>query len=719
LDAPTDGELLNKVASAGSQTSFEELFRRHAGMVLGQCRRLLADAQDAEDAAQAVFLVLSVKARSLRRRSTVAGWLHRVAWHVCRNAKRAKNVRKTHERQAAGSRQQFSNDNSSGQARIQDVLDEEMERLPEKYRLPLLLFHLEGRSIEEISALTVLRASTVGTRLSRGREILRQRMVQRGIVVTTVTSAAALSAAGASAAVPATWIPTLAQSAQAFAAGRPLQGGLLTPQAAALARGGLHLLQVAKLKVVIGATVTTFLCSGGVTAIVLLMMASQRSSQRREPGPRDEHVQATVDDSFEKARQAALAQVHTERIPKEIVDAMRQREAAIVSFDLRWRMHFTNGARDPSAHAIEVIAGDQDIRRLKEFAKNWPPNRLLIAGPNFRWETTIVGTKNPVIYAYDGHRLRHYGSGSGVVREATPSEAASRVLPNVNLIAPQFVFRPLSRIPQHDQTIVFENRTQNVCGRPCVSLRYEDPTSPGDQWQCYLDRERRWVPVKLQQRRDGYLAIEVTISSVTVDAKYGPVPAAWVTTLYRRNGSILYDWSTVVEDCHFNQAVPKREFDFPFPPGTVVLPPPKPVVLGPQTRKEPIYNPKADAKADIKAALERAKREHKRVLLDFGGNWCGWCYLLHDVLLQNQRLADLAKNGFVLVLVDIDTNHGLFDQYVPKASQLGFPYLTVLDADGHVLKNQETDPLEDGMKYDLDKVRAFLAQWSPPRPSAL
>lgn len=87
--------------------------------------------------------------------------------------------------------------------------------------------------------------------------------------------------------------------------------------------------------------------------------------------------------------------------------------------------------------------------------------------------------------------------------------------------------------------------------------------------------------------------------------------------------------------------------------------------------------------------------------------------------MQNQRLVALAKNGFVLVLIDIDTNHGLFDQYVPKDSQRGFPYLTVLDADGHVLRNQETDPLEDGMKYDLDKVRAFLAQWSPPHPSAL
>ena len=151
LDQPTDGDLLDKVSTAGSGASFEELVRRHAGMVLGLCRRLLADAEDADDAAQAVFLVLWVKAGSLRRRSTVAGWLHRVAWHVCRNAKRGKIVRTTHERRAAESRQQSSDDNPPCHDPIQDVLDEEMERLPDKYRLPLVLFHLEGRSIEEIT----------------------------------------------------------------------------------------------------------------------------------------------------------------------------------------------------------------------------------------------------------------------------------------------------------------------------------------------------------------------------------------------------------------------------------------------------------------------------------------------------------------------------------------------------------------------------------------
>jgi RNA polymerase sigma factor (sigma-70 family) len=595
LDHLTDGELLDKVGSGYWQAPFEELFRRHAGMVLGECGRLLADAHEAEDAAQAVFLVLWEKARSLRRQSTVAGWLHRVAWHVCRNAQRAKAVRKTHERRAAESRQESSNENSSCNAQIQDVLDDELEHLPEKYRLPLLLFHLEGRSIEEIGALLRLRAPTVGTRLSRGREILRKRMVRRGII--TATSTAALSAAAAP--VSATWISMSAQSAPAFAAGRFVQEGLITPQTAALAKGGLRLLNVAKLKLALGAAVTASLSCGGIAALALLMMPSQDSSQTHQQAPQNEHVQAILNERFELARKAALARVRTEKIPKEILEAMRQREAAIVNFDLRWRMHVTKDGRDPSAQAIIALASGHGSDELRATANKWPFNRLLFAGPKCRRETTIVGTHQPSTTAFDGHVLRDWGPGfAAVVGPATPSDVAIDVWADVNLIGPRFVFRPLSQIPQEDRTIAFESETHNVCGRPCVSLRFEDATNPGDQWQCFLDRERHCVPMKLQQRHRGFLAIEVTIPDFAVGAACGPVPTAWLTTLYRRDGSILYEFSSFLEDFRLYKTVPDSEFELSFPPGTTVLPRalprPKPSVRGPLTRKGPIYKPIAD-----------------------------------------------------------------------------------------------------------------------------
>jgi thiol-disulfide isomerase/thioredoxin len=130
-------------------------------------------------------------------------------------------------------------------------------------------------------------------------------------------------------------------------------------------------------------------------------------------------------------------------------------------------------------------------------------------------------------------------------------------------------------------------------------------------------------------------------------------------------------------------------------------------------KRPPIYNEKANAQADIDAALALAKRENKRVLLKFGGNWCGWCYKLHDVFTHDAAVADVLNHGFVLVLVDVNSNKKLFDKYAPDEKQPSFPYLVVLDADGKILKDEKTEELEEGPKHNPAKVKAFLVKWSP------
>jgi RNA polymerase sigma factor (sigma-70 family) len=269
-------------------------------MVYGECRRLLADAHDAEDAAQAVFLVLWKKARSLRRRATLAAWLHRVAFHVCHNAQRARKVRKIHERNAAGLKQQSSSANSSGAVEVTDVLDEELERLAEKYRLPLLLFHFEGRSIEEIAGLMNLKSSTVGTRLSRGREVLRNRIVRRGIAMSATACAAALGAAASAAPLPPTFAATAAQSAALFGAGHLGASAVLSPQAAALAKGAIHMLTIAKFKAVIAGVVVALLAFGGTVSIVMVMAASEE--------PKDNNVIERLKSLGEDEANASTAQ---------------------------------------------------------------------------------------------------------------------------------------------------------------------------------------------------------------------------------------------------------------------------------------------------------------------------------------------------------------------------------------------------------------------------
>jgi thiol-disulfide isomerase/thioredoxin len=152
----------------------------------------------------------------------------------------------------------------------------------------------------------------------------------------------------------------------------------------------------------------------------------------------------------------------------------------------------------------------------------------------------------------------------------------------------------------------------------------------------------------------------------------------------------------------------------------VATSPPSDVEPAPNARaaRPPIYDEQADARAQIAAALETARRDHKRVLVKFGGNWCGWCYKLQDVFHNDPDVAPVVRNEYVVVLVDSNKNLDLLRSYGQDNEKHGFPFLTVLDADGQVLVNQNTGDLEDGPRHDPAKVKEFLEQWQADRPSA-
>jgi len=269
LEARQDGQLAADVATSSSQAAFEELVRRHEGMVFNECCRLLDDVHDAEDAAQAVFLVLWKKANSLRARSTVAGWLHRVAANVCRNAQRARNIRRIREREATGMSQRTPAADASWEA-IKDVIDEELTRLPEKYRLPVILFHLEGRSLEEMSALLCAKVPTIGTRLNRGREMLRSRLVRRGVSISTAALVAAIGAHAKAAVASTAFVSTVVRAAALFAGGNASTTAV-SVQAATLADGALRMMALARLKIAVGALIAG--CLVGAASVVTVAVA--------------------------------------------------------------------------------------------------------------------------------------------------------------------------------------------------------------------------------------------------------------------------------------------------------------------------------------------------------------------------------------------------------------------------------------------------------------
>ena len=128
-----------------------------------------------------------------------------------------------------------------------------------------------------------------------------------------------------------------------------------------------------------------------------------------------------------------------------------------------------------------------------------------------------------------------------------------------------------------------------------------------------------------------------------------------------------------------------------------------------------IYDESANAKADIEAALSRARKENKRVLVQWGANWCGWCRVLHKLFKEDKNIARKLFYEYELILVDVgqfDKNIDLADEFGAefKSKNKGVPYLTILNKEGKVVKNQETGSLEKDKGHDTEKVMAFLTE---------
>ena len=176
----TDAELVERFALAGDEAAFAALVGRHGGMVLGLCRRLIPDAHDAEDAFQATFLVLARKAGSLRARDVVGCWLYGVARRVAGKARTLAARRRGREQPLEDVPDPASPVPVTDPG-LAAVIDEEVGRLPPRYREPVVLCCLGGESHEQAARQLGCPVGTVKSRLSRGRELLRRRLTRRGL----------------------------------------------------------------------------------------------------------------------------------------------------------------------------------------------------------------------------------------------------------------------------------------------------------------------------------------------------------------------------------------------------------------------------------------------------------------------------------------------------------------------------------------------------------
>ncbi|MBI1337574.1 MAG: sigma-70 family RNA polymerase sigma factor [Phycisphaera sp.] len=222
----TDAELLAAFAHTRSEVAFSELVRRHGGMVLSVCRSTLGNSTEAQDAAQAVFLTLAQKARDARAQHHTVGWLHRVAWHIANRAAQSRTARRRHEAEAARMRREtVVREHEPIQL---DALHAGLAALPDAYRVPLILHHLEGRTHEDVAAQVGCSVNALGVRLHRGRALLRKQMERRGAEASP-TALLGLWLLPSEAGASSQFIATVTKSALAWAQGQLASSAVATP----------------------------------------------------------------------------------------------------------------------------------------------------------------------------------------------------------------------------------------------------------------------------------------------------------------------------------------------------------------------------------------------------------------------------------------------------------------------------------------------------------
>jgi RNA polymerase sigma factor (sigma-70 family) len=340
-----DLQLLERFVSGRDEAAFEALIARHGPMVLGVCRRFLANPADVDDAFQATFLVLVKRAGSLRNRDLLAHWLYgvanRVAMHARSEASRRPPIVPVGVMPAPSA--------DLEQRELRSMLDEEIQRLPERFRLPVVLCYLEGLTHEEAAQRLGCPLGTVNSRLATARERLRDRLTRRGLASTAGLLSALVLSRGAPAGVlldvPAPLVHSTVQAALQFAQGPAVAAGTVSATAFALAKGVLTSMFFTKLK-----TLAAVVLAAGTVVIGAGVIAGQEANEKKAAPPTE--VKSAPDAVPEKAvSQAAETDL------RQIL-----REAARVAITAEDDFSKAQTLRDIAKE--QLAAGDREAARV-------------------------------------------------------------------------------------------------------------------------------------------------------------------------------------------------------------------------------------------------------------------------------------------------------------------------------------------------------------------
>jgi RNA polymerase sigma factor (sigma-70 family) len=318
---PTDSQLLECFLARRDEAAFAALVRRHGPMVLAVCRRVLGNHHDAEDAFQATFLVLARKGAALRARELVGNWLHGVAYRTALRAKAMTARRQAHERQARElARPRAPADD--GWQELLPLLDQELDRLPERYRVAVVLCDLEGVTRREAARQLGVPEGTLSGRLTRARRLLARRLARYGLAPSGGALAAVLSERTASAGVTSALAATTTEAAVLGVGGWALTAGAVPARVVALAEGVVKTMLLTRLKAFVA---VAFVLLVGAGAVGLTYRTGAAEPEQARAGD----AQRTLADELEALRLEVQALRKSVEANRERVKALEGEVASL------------------------------------------------------------------------------------------------------------------------------------------------------------------------------------------------------------------------------------------------------------------------------------------------------------------------------------------------------------------------------------------------------
>ena len=278
VDDVSDGHLLDLFIRHKDESAFAELVHRHGRMVLGVCQRVLDNPHDAEDCFQAAFLVLVRKATMIHPREMVGNWLYGVAYRTALEAKKMAARRRNRERKKFDMPRPDAD--TDRWRELQPLLDQELTRLPEKYRFVLIACDIEGRTRKDVAQSMALPEGTVASRLARARTMLAKRLTRRNLAISTALLATLLSDKASAAFVPATLTASTASTAAQLAAGKSIPG-LANANVLALMSAVVKSMLLVKLRIASAVLVVLAVLGLGVGTLLPPAAAHKRPDKQK------------------------------------------------------------------------------------------------------------------------------------------------------------------------------------------------------------------------------------------------------------------------------------------------------------------------------------------------------------------------------------------------------------------------------------------------------